>query len=224
MALPSSGQISFSQIAQITKNSTTAAVSLGESDSRTLLGISSGQISISSGYGKPASGGTNYTTPGTYTFVVPAYQTLNADIAGAGSGGGGGYGCGCLQFYYAICQWCAGCSGNEGGGTGGTSSFNGAAGNGGAWGVQGATVSAGDVSSATTGGGGAGGAAGGGHDYCPSSGSGGYAGGRIITSWTKGSNGPAYGASITVTVGAGAAGGYSNGGTGGNGWVYLSWS
>jgi len=52
MSLPSSGQISMGQVDTELGLSSTAQVSLNDSAVRTLFGVSSGQISMSSGYGK----------------------------------------------------------------------------------------------------------------------------------------------------------------------------
>lgn len=235
MPTPSSGAISFSQIAQIIKNNATTTISLNEADARTLIGVSSGQISMSSAYGKPVAGSASY-TPGSYTFYVPVYQYLSIDLAGGGGGGNGGSGCStctctccCVPgwgggWYPYNCSCCNNCGGGGAGGTGGDSGFNGAVAYGGTASAGGGVVAAGNVSSSTTGGGGAGGAGGAAYGCCGSNGAAGGGGGRIQTSWTKGSNGPAYGAAINFYVGGGAGGGSSGGGTGGNGWLTVSWS
>ena len=67
MPLPSSGPISLGQVAQITKGSSTATVSLGDNETRTLFGVASGIISMLSGRGKPPPGSSSYTIPGTYS-------------------------------------------------------------------------------------------------------------------------------------------------------------
>jgi hypothetical protein len=50
-----------------------------------------GYISLAAFYGaqKSIPGSWSIATPGTYSFVVPAYSTLRIDVRGAGGGGGG---------------------------------------------------------------------------------------------------------------------------------------
>ena len=232
MTTPSSGQISFSQIAQIVKANSSTTVSLGESDIRTLLGVGSGQISLSSAYSKPVAGSTSYSSPGSYTFIVPAYQYLATGVYGGGAGGQQGSSqetvCVCFFNWYCCGLGCTNnCAGNYGG-AGGASSFNGVSASGGtssaAGGGSGGTV--------TTGGANNGGAGGPGwsRGCTGSAGAAGYAGGLVTAGWTKAVNGPAYGASLAVTVGSGGAGGSGacgSGGTGSNGGsgiVNISWS
>lgn len=228
MALPASGQISFSQIAQIVYNSSSATVSLNDSDVRKLLATASGQISISSGYSKPTAANYNYTSAGTYTLVTPAYQNMSIDARGGGQGGNGGSGsdtctgwCGQFCFFPYCCNGSGGGAGGAGNPSylrlsgvvdvtayGGSSSGSGSG--------YGGTV--------TVGGGGAGGTMGYAFGCSGSNGSQGYPGGRTVRSLTKGLNGPAYSTSLSIAVGAGGGGGYNAGGTGGTGAVYVSFS
>ncbi len=52
MPLPSSGPISLSQVNTELGLSSTATISMGNSNVRTLFGVPSGAISMSNGYGK----------------------------------------------------------------------------------------------------------------------------------------------------------------------------
>jgi hypothetical protein len=230
MPTPSSGQISFANIAVITKGSSTAQVDLNESLSRSLAAVPSGQISINNFYNKPSPGSNTYTTPGTYTFLCPPYQTLSIDVRGGGGGGGGG------STAYII--WYRGTRGS----VGANSSFNSSTivlGNGGAGGdVQpeqsganpngGGTASGGDTN--TKGGGSAGGNGGSGNGAAPSQ-NGGF-GGRAVKSWVFNSTAGflSWGTNYTVVVGRGGAGGGASsagggpGGTGANGSVIINWS
>ena len=225
MALPSSGEISFSQIAAIVYNNSAAASGLNDSDIRYLLGDTSGQIIITDGYSKPVSNSYSYTSAGAYSLVVPPYQYMDVDVRGGGQGGNGGSGsdtcvgwCGQLCFF----PYCCNGRGGEGGGAGGTSYFR----------VTGVDVTAYGGSSGGAGGGyggsvvnggGAGGGSGGSAFGCSGgNGSGGNAGGRVTASFTKGSNGPGYALTCSIYVGDGGGGGYNAGGTGGTGAVYVS--
>jgi hypothetical protein len=224
MALPASGAISFSQMAAIVYNNASATVSLNDSDIRTLLGVASGSISISSGRSKPTAATYTYTTPGTYSLVVPAYESMGIGVWGAGQGGNGGTGsdtctgwCGQFCFFPFCCNGAGGAAGASGGDSyfrvgsinvtanGGTSSANG--------GGYGGTV--------TTGGGAAGGTAGVAYGCSGSAGSIGKNGGLVTYTVRKGSTGPAYGASCSIAVGAGGAGGFNAGGAGGGGAVNV---
>ena len=73
MTLPASGSISLSQVNTELGRSSTAALSMNDSGLRTLFGVGSGQISMSSGYGK-----SSYTAPSGINVLV---------IAGGGGGG-----------------------------------------------------------------------------------------------------------------------------------------
>ena len=154
-------------------------------------------------------GSAGYTTPGTYSFVVPEYNTPTIDLSGAGGGG---------------------ISKNYNAASGGPTQIGSlglvAYGGGGAYtsGVAqpGAAGGASGGDTNITGGGGAGGAAGGspvGFLYQP-----GGAGGRLIKTYTYGASGaPVPGTSLIISVGSGGAGG-GTGGTGGSGSAGLSWS
>jgi hypothetical protein len=226
MALPASGQISFSQIAQIVYNNASGMISLNDADVRYLLLNTSGQISISNGYNQPVACTYTYSTAGTYTLVTPAYQTMGVTAKGGGQGGNGGTGsdtctgwCGQFCFFPFCCNGRGGAAGSSGGdsyfriegntiniiATGGTSSGNG----GGSGGVV------------TSGGGGAGGTAGVAFGCTGSAGSVGYPGGSSANTLTKAVNGPPYSNTISIGVGAGGAGGYNAGGTGGGGSVTV---
>jgi len=225
MTLPASGSITFSQISQIVYNSSSATTSLGTSDVRYLLGVASGQISISSGYSKPTTYSYSYTSPGTYTLVTPPYQYMDVYTYGGGQGGQGGSGGGtCTQWcgVYCFVSYCCNVSGPGVGGDGSGSSFSGAgitsvvanAGtSGGAGGGSGGSV--------TTGGGGAGGGGGGATGCAGGTGATGNAGGRTINTYTHGGGGPAYALSCTIVVGSGGSA-TGNAGAGGNGTVNVN--
>jgi len=223
MATPSSGLIRFSDIATVIKASATATVSLGDAETRSLLGVSTGAISMASAYSKPVQGntGTDYYTPGTYTFYVKPYQDLYVETAGGGQGGNGGTGAGtCRQICGPWCwvDFCCNAYGGNAGGAGNGSSFNGVEGYGGT-----SAGAGGNNQGQAAGGGGGGGAAGYAEGCTGSPGSVGAAGGRAIKWFRKGTNGPGYGAGLTVSVGGGGGGGHVGGGTGGSGWVYIAW-
>ena len=106
MALNSSGAISLGgsttgqSVALELGQSATAAISLNDTAVRTLAGVSSGAISLYNFYSKSniATGSQIYTTPGTYSWVVPAGVTsVSVLIVGAGGNGGSGgqYECFC---------------------------------------------------------------------------------------------------------------------------------
>lgn len=230
MAIPGSGPISLSDIATIVYNSSSTRISLNDSDVRTLLGNSSGQISMSRAYNKPASGntGTTYYTPGSYSWVVVPYKTLSANVAGGG-GAGGGY-CGGQVFF-----GCVNICNSGSGGPGGNTSFNGVVAYRGMGGLQcsgGVGAAGGNNQNTSRGGGGAGGL---GNTNAmdtncnQSSGSNGGAGGFARKTWTKAVDGPAYGNTINFTVGAGGTPGANScrpqaGAPGGSGYVRIEWS
>lgn len=208
MPLPASGAISMSQVATITKASGTATVTMNESTTRTLFGVPTGQISMSSGYSKPAANSTTYSTAGSYSYIVPVYQFLTANSRGGGGGGGG-------QCWFSVAN-----GGNGGPGTGSTfASTTNVIGNGGPGGAgQSAFSSApvgaqpgagGSGGTVTTGGGGTAGPGGG------NAGPGG-AGGKSVQTWTFASTAgyPTWGSTITTTVGGGGGGGAGGGGVG----------
>lgn len=231
MTLPSSGAISLGQIAGIVYNNPTTSISLNDTDVRTLLNISTGAIDVNAGHGKPVAGnsGSTYNVPGSYTFLVPAYEYLTANVA-AGGGAGGGY-CGGQVFIGSCVNYCVTGSGSSGA----NSSFNGVIAYRGAGGLScggGAGAKGGNNQNGSTGGGGAGGAG----STNPADtncnqagGSPGGAGGFASVTWKKAVTGPAYKASLSLTVGArglpGAAGcRYQPGDPGANGYVYIAWS
>jgi|694.fasta_scaffold21674_3 hypothetical protein len=236
MALPSSGQISFSDIATITKGNATSEISIGEANTRYLFGVPSGSISISTGYGKPAAGSNTYSTPGSYSWLVYPYQTVFANVAAGGGGGGEG-------AYYAFLYYFAIAEGGSGGNSGANSSFNGLSATAGTGGGGGGFASFGGAGtngggsggSVTTGGGGAGGGGGSGYfnyAFQPAySGGNGGAGGKVTQQWSHQitSGFPVWAGSYPVTVGGGGGvnvGGYNAGtpGNGANGWVTINWS
>lgn len=233
MPTPSTGAISLRDIATIIYNNSIAQVSLNDSDTRSLLGVSSGQISMSSAYSKPTAGntGTTYYTPGSYSWVVVPYQSLTATVAGGGGGGGGAGG---GQVFFGCVNYCA--CGN--GTAGANSSFNGVISYGGGLGVSqsgGTGAAGGNNQNSSKGGGGTAGAGGttDGEVNCNQvNGSPGGAGGYAQKSWTKNVDGPAYGATINFSVGAGGVGGTGGcrdkapyrGINGGSGYVYVAWS
>ncbi len=97
MALNTSGPISLAgctvgqSIAKELGLSGTATISLNCTNVRTLLGVSSGAIAMTSAYGKSNEtiGQTLYCAAGSYCFVVPAGVTrVSAVVVGAGGGGG----------------------------------------------------------------------------------------------------------------------------------------
>jgi hypothetical protein len=228
MALPSSGQISFSQIASIVYANAGVASGLNDSDIRYLLDKTSGQIAISDGYSKPANNSYSYTSSGAYSLVVPAYQYMAADVRGGGGGGNGGSGsdtcvgwCGQLCFF----PYCCNGRGGEGGGAGGSSYFRVGGIDVTAYGGSGGASGGGYGGDVITGGGGTGGSAGSAFGCSGGNGSAGGGGGRVTNSWTKGVNGPGYATTASIFVGGGGNGGYNAGGTGGTGAVYVSvWS
>lgn len=219
--MPVSSSPSMSQIVAITRG----AANLNDSDVRYLLGVASGQISLSSAIGKPVAGSQTYSTPGTYSWIVLPYQNLTADVRGAGGGGGGGS--------TAYIGWYTGSNGTAGA----QSSFGSVIGYGGAGGgvqpnasgtAAGGTATGGDTN--TTGGGAAGGAGGSGNGAASSQNGG--PGGRAVKSWTYKltAGSPGWAGSVSITVGTRGLGGSASpqgggsGSNGTNGSVIISWS
>ena len=91
MTLQSSGAISLSNVNVELGRSSTATICMNCSGVRTLFGVSSGSISMSSGYGKSniPVGSSTYTAPGAYTFVVPQHTTRLSGLAISGGSAGG---------------------------------------------------------------------------------------------------------------------------------------
>ncbi|MEK7156339.1 MAG: hypothetical protein AAB790_00855 [Patescibacteria group bacterium] len=128
-----------------------------------------------------------FSTPGTYTRMVPTYSTMSVTVNGAGGGGGNAYGIGRPGTLSSFNSTVVGNGGGEGAG-------------GQEWcslppGTPG-TASGGDTN--TTGGGASGGAA----EYC---GSAGGNGGRAIKAYT--SSAFSAGSTISIVVGAGGSNG-----------------
>jgi hypothetical protein len=238
MPTPSTGAISFSDIASIVYNNATAQISLNDTNVRILLDVSTSaaQISMTNARGKPVAGSNSYSTPGTYTFLTPPYQTLNVDVRGAGGGGGGG---GTFAFPCGFLGPCPGSPGTNGGESRFASSTPVVAGGG--FGGNGAPECSGSGPGGGNGtgsggvnqgaGGGAGGAGGSPNGGC--AGRPGGTGNRQTKSWTFNSTAghPTWSSSYQVVVGQGGAGGGGNrdwgggpGGTGANGSVLISWS
>lgn len=236
MPIAGSGPVSFSTIASLVKGSSSAQTSLNESLVRYLAGVESGAISVSNFRNKPASGSTTYNTPGTYTFICPAYETLSVDVRGAGGGGAGG---GAIAVLIPI--------NGDPGIVGGNSSFGsatsviaggGGGGNGSCYSGLAGTNGTGSGGVDQGAGGGSGGAGGLGAlleatRYC--SGLAGGIGNRQTKSWTFATTSGyvVWGSSYTVVVGQGGAGGDgkfgitgsgANGLAGANGSVTISWS
>jgi hypothetical protein len=236
MALQSNGPISLSDISNLARGNTNQQINLSDWDVRYLAGKEKGTIKLSDAYSKPAPGSRTYSTPGTYTFLVPPFVTLTVDVIG-GSGGGGG---GSDHFPYLYC-W-----GGGPGTSGGTSRFGSTVpvvGPGGAGASQGGCYGygVGDLDAAdsvgtggdtnTTGhtGGSRGHGSGPGGVY--SDGGQGGDSGRAIKEWTHliTDNTPVWKSNVTVTVGSAGVGGYrgsqwcTNGGNGTAGSVTIEW-
>lgn len=188
-------------------------------------------------------GSSNYTSPGTYSFIVPNFNSLSVDVRGAGGGGGG------VEIFDGDFGVVAHAGSN--GTAGGQSYFGSVIGNGGGGGTKGnGTVytfsgnpwsfsdgSAGAAGTAsggttnTTGGGSSGGAGAveGTYSAGACNGGPGGAGGRSLRTYTIGEL--TVGASITVVVGTRGSPGVmdpalngSQAGYGAHGAVYISWS
>ncbi len=225
--LPASGQITMGDVNVEILKSSTAEISLNETNVRTLFGIASGQIDLNTGHGK------RWVTPGSSTitssttFSVPRYAYLTVQVYGGGGGGGGGGGNDSWAYGYN-----GGC-----GGAGGTSTFSSSTAcnaYGGGAGCPGAGGAAGGQdgpsgSTLTTGGGSPGGAGGGGNNGYSSGGTGG-AGGYVAKTWYYTDAGaPGWFGSIGVTIGGGGGGGPGGenapgGASGTAGKCIISWS
>lgn len=195
-------------------------------------------------------GSQDYTTAGSYTFTVPAFNTLTVQVWGGG-GGAGGRGAGGNAGSASSFSGVSGAAGTGGGanmsggtsigGAGGTatggdtnttgsagsntSTFAGANGgnspNGGTGGAGTGTANGnGSAGNPPGGGGGGGGGAG------AAARGGGGGGGGAYASKTYSAGQFSVGSQITVSVGAGGTGGttgFGTGGTGGTGRVYIQW-
>jgi len=235
MTLPASpNPISMSQVNDELGFATTATLSLYNTPYlRTLFGVPSGTISMSSGRGKTLAGSQTYNTPGTYSFTVPLYKTMTVTVNGGGGGGKGGGGTvssfllenGTTEYTYV--------SGSQGG-SGTLSRFNAPTNliaNPGTGGGSNGTATGGDTN--TTGGAGNGGNGGTGNDNGlggnPPDGFNGGNGGRAVSTYIRTSGGLTVGAVISLTVGSrgsggSGAGGGSSGSSGGYGSVVISWT
>lgn len=179
-------------------------------------------------------GSQTYSTPGTYSFTVPAYTTLTVQVWGGGGGGTGAYIEGTSgassQFGATVIAGGGGNGGDPGDGGGGTAS-------------GGTTNTSGGNGSYTSGGNSPNGGAGGqpGTDGDSTGNAPGGGGGPLGEGVGQGGGGGAYSTrtysagqlsgSITVVVGAGGNGdnaswngSYMGGGDGANGRVYITWN
>ena len=225
MTLPAGGALTLAQIHAEFGRGTSLAAYRGVqwwTDAGGTGVFSGGAIAVAEFYAKRATspvtlGSASYTSPGTYGFTVPLFNTLSVTTHGAGGGGGG----------------------NTPGGAGGASAFGVVNGQGGGGGgiistnpIPGSPGGASGGDTATTGAGTPGGAGGhaqygdkfGVYDYF---GGDGGAGGRAIKTYAAGAL--AVGSSITVVVGAGGAAGdpganLANPAPGSDGAVTISWS
>lgn len=235
MPTPSSGPITFSDIAWIVYRSYTAQISLNDTNVRYLVGFTTPQseINMNNARSKPGAGSADYITPGSYTFLCPAYENISIDVRGAGGGGGQG----------GFCLWPYGSGGGGPGSAGANSSFAGiiiaigggaGGGGGGCFGSTGYTGSSGNGlgGSVTVGGGSSGGSGGGPNGGGAASGGSGGPGGKTTKSYIfmNTSGYPVWGSNYTVVVGNRGAGAPENPGInpagypGSNGAVYISWS
>ena len=214
----------------------------------------SGAINFASFYSKSNSvpGNQTYSTPGTYTFTVPAsgWSTLTVTVDGAGGSGGhdqvggsnaggnssfnssviGGGANGGSNAFYTSGPIPGGAGGTASGGdtntsgnVGGTAPYGGGPG---AGGTSAAGASGGSgAQGGVAGNGAAPGGGGGGSNPSLNCASGGGGGGRAVKTYNTSTLTP--GASITVVVGAGGASrapGVNQSGAGGDGKVYIAWS
>jgi hypothetical protein len=230
--------MSISLISTLCRGSNTA-FGITNEDARWLAGKERGVIKFSDFYSKPVPGSRTYSTPGTYTFLVPAHESLSVDVRGAGGGGGGGgYWFNAILAGGPIVAAC----GNPGG-PGSSSSFGNVIANGGDAGSNGCGLTrgadgedgGGSGGSVTTGGGSAGGAGGvanrnqgvGDQGF----GGNGGGGGRTTKTYTFLAIGSlAWKDSVTIVVGTGGFGGPTipaitpAGNPGAHGQVTVTWS
>lgn len=82
MTLPASGTIQISQISTELSRSSTANTSLGESAARSLAGVASGIISLSSFYGKSAGGGGGGGSSGVTPSPTPDWTNISGSADG----------------------------------------------------------------------------------------------------------------------------------------------
>jgi len=99
MTLPASGPISLSQVNTELQLSSTATISLNDTNVRTLFGVPSGAISMSNGYGKSyvIPGNSGILTSGS-SFTLPSTSGASINVLAIGGGGGGGGGSGRTSF------------------------------------------------------------------------------------------------------------------------------
>lgn len=245
MPIPTSGPVSFSDINTELQRSSTATLSMGDSELRTLFDDTVGDISISTGRGKSwiIAGSSDYQIQGTYTWKSPArgWNTLIVYVWGGG-GGGAAYDTGGRFWragisggfsYFAGAGTVIGYGGNAGqanwgqattpnqslGGLAGGGDVNVTGGNGsattGGWSYNGGAAST--TIGIFPGGGGAGRLTGG--VYGAGGGGGGYAQ-KTYTGYSVIAKNTDY----TVVVGAGGAGATSGGYAGSRGRVIINWS
>ncbi len=162
-------------------------------------------------------GSQSYTTPGAYTFVVPAFNTLSVSVSGAGGGGGGSPKCPGRTMLPGD----SGASGGSSSFGGSVFGYGGSGGGGGSWnGSNGAAGSAAGGDTNTTGGGSSGGAGGVWGRY-----RGGNGGAGGASAKTYSSSSLTIGSQVAIAVGAGGGGGAgcSSGASGSSGSVTISW-
>lgn len=225
MALPGGGPIWLSQLRDEFGNwgppNYLSHYYRGALTTQNNLGVpASGAIYFSQFHGtlRSVAGSWSRTSPGTYSFTVPAYSTLRIDVRGAGGGGGGS-------------TYDAGASGQTGVAGGNASvSGTGLIGRGGSCG-QGAyynqpgkaangTASGGNVVN-TTGGGSNGGVGG---TYGATKGGNGGDGGRAVSDYGPGAIAPGTVLTVTVPTGGNGGAGQVAGAKGTNGAVYITWT